>query len=273
MKILVTGANGFIGSAITNNFSSKYDITSTSKRESSKKNFIKINLENEYTNQLKKNKFDIIIHCASNLASQENISSLDLFNKNIKITQNMISIVKQTKPRLLINLSTIAVYPNKTGEYSEQSIIKPSENAEGIYGLSKFCSEEIFNFSFKKTNTKVLNLRLGQTIGKGMRNDRVYSMMISELNKKNIINVYGNGKRSSGFLNIEYFLEKLEKIIENKKIQGTYNFVEENMSYLDLANEIIKKYGDSNSSINILSEGVDSKVKIDSNKIKRYIDE
>ena len=273
MKILLTGAGGFIGSAINNKFFSKYNIISTSREKSKKKDTIKINLEEKYLNQFEECKFDIIIHCASLLANEKDALSLDVFKKNIKITENMITITKKTNPRLFINLSTIAVYPNISGEYKENSIVHPSLNNEGLYGLSKFCSEELLNFSFKETKTKVLNLRLGQTIGKGMRKDRVYSMMKNELKEKNIINVYGNGERTSGFLSINYLLEKIETIINHKGIEGTYNLVENNMSYYDLAKRIIEQHGDNNSSIKIISSGVNSKVKINSDKIEKYLNE
>ncbi len=273
MKILLTGAGGFIGSAINNKFCSKYNIISTSREKSKKKDTIKINLEEKYLNQFEECKFDIIIHCASLLANEKDALSLDVFKKNIKITENMITITKKTNPRLFINLSTIAVYPNISGEYKENSIVHPSLNTEGLYGLSKFCSEELLNFSFKETKTKVLNLRLGQTIGKGMRKDRVYSMMINELKEKNTINVYGNGERISGFLSINYLLEKIETIINHKGIEGTYNLVENNISYYDLAKRIIEQHGDNNSSIKIISSGVNSKVKINSDKIEKCLNE
>lgn len=273
MKILLTGASGFIGTAINNKFCNKYKIIGLSRRRSGKKNTIKINLEDKYLNQFEDYKFDIIIHCASQLTNKEDFLPLDVFKKNIKITENMITITKKTKPKLFINLSTIAVYPNISGEYKENSIVHPSQNTEGLYGLSKFCSEELLSFSLKGTKTKVVNLRLGQTIGKGMRKDRVYSMMVNELKEKNIINVYGNGERISGFLSINYLLEKIENIINHKGIEGTFNLVENNISYYDLAKTIIKEHGNNNSSIKIISSGVNSKVKINSYKIEKCLNE
>ena len=45
------------------------------------------------------------------------------------------------------------------------------------------------------------------------------------------------------------------------------------MSYYDLAKRIIEQHGDNNSSIKIISSGVNSKVKINSDKIEKYLNE
>lgn len=271
MKILITGATGFIGSNLMNYFSKKYDVYGTTRKKSNSHNFIQIDLLDLTNEKELIGKYDVIIHCASILATNENHKNINLLYDNLKISESLISIIAKTEPQLVINLSTIGVYPNIDGTYTETSQIKPGANFEGLYGLSKFCGEEIFSFFFDKTKTRIVNLRLGQTIGEGMRDDRIYSVMKNELQKQNCINVYGNGERTSAFISIDFFIKTIENIIEDKDISGTFNLAETNLSYLELAEQIIEEYGNSNSKIKILSKGSSAKIVIDSSKIKNLL--
>ena len=63
-------------------------------------------------------------------------------------------------PKQVINLSSIAVYPNKDGIFYETSEIRPSANNDGLYGLSKFIGENILDFKCAKSN--IVKLRLAQ---------------------------------------------------------------------------------------------------------------
>lgn len=271
MKILLTGATGFIGSNIFKSLSNDHELYGLSRRKTDASNIINFDLLSTKSLELIGDEFDVIIHCAAKLATTNNHDDFDLFLDNIKITKTLLEMVKCIKPKLVINFSTIGVYPDKDGYYNENSEVKPSDSFEGLYNLSKFSSEELLSFYLNKTKTRLVNLRVGQTIGLGMRNDRIYAIMKEELEKKNIIKVFGNGERISAFLTIEFLIESINKIIDNKDIEGTYNLCEENISYLDLAKRIIKDFGNSNSKIIHLSQSSKAKVIIDNSNIKKYI--
>ena len=211
--------------------------------------------------------FDIIIHCASVLATSENSRDMALFHENIRITESLLLLIRKWKPKVVVNLSTMGVYPNLNGNYDENSLIKPSLNFEGLYGLAKFCSEELLSFSLAKNEIRVVNLRLGQTIGPGMRPDRIYSKMKEELLNKNEILVHGEGERVSSFLSIQYLVEVVNQIISNHDVKDTYNVAEYNLTYRELAEKIISEYGNANSKIIFTKEGSRAKVRIDTRKL------
>tara|TARA_B110000503_G_scaffold115300_1_gene173556 strand:+ start:1027 stop:1860 length:834 start_codon:yes stop_codon:yes gene_type:complete len=274
MNILITGANGFIGSHLNKKFQDKHEIYTISKKIengvfSSRNREIDLSnvsfVKETFANAIFKQKMDVIIHCAAVLSSVDN-KDITVFHKNNAITESIIHIAGITKTDKLINLSTIGVYSNINGTYNEQSVIEPSMNHECLYSLSKVCSEELFKF-YLKHNTQVINLRLGQVYGSGMREDRVFSIMKDELQKNNTVTVFGNGERISNFVSMDYFISKINKIIHNKKVEGTFNLGEKNLSYSDLAEMIIKEYGNSSSKIILKETGVTSKVIIDSSKI------
>lgn len=266
MKILVTGATGFIGKCVISHFSDKHEIFGTC-RALKKGKFIQADLINLSDYGVFDVDFDVVIHCASILATPKNRKNINLLLDNVKITESVQKIAELNKVELIINLSSIGVYPCVNGIYNEESLIRPSDNYEGLYGLSKFCSEELFLLLNKDNHTRIVNLRLGQTLGKGMRNDRIYSIMRDELKKGNVISVWGEGERISSFLTIDYLLKYLTLIIKNKTIKGTFNLSEKNISYKELADEIIFKYGNEKSKIKLIKKGSRSKIKIDSGKL------
>lgn len=272
MNILITGANGFIGKHLVNNLSDTHSIIELYNGSNYSNNKLKftcdlldINSVNNFLNE--QLEIDVIIHLASKIASEKNRNDLSLLYENIKMYEHLNMIIDKFKPKKVINFSSIAVYPNKDGEYFENSEIRPSVNAEGLYGLSKFCGENILDFFNKKNPVNIVHLRVAQVYGHGMRNDRIFNIMRSELEDKNCITVYGNGKRISNFIEVNKVVEKVNFFIENN-IKGIFNIGDKNISYKSLAINIIKEYGNDKSIIKCVDKGVSSKCFINCNKLK-----
>lgn len=275
MNILITGASGFIGNSLRIELSKFHNVYATDvvSKNNNPQFFILDLLKPEEIDQklieLNIPEIDVIIHCASILATSENHRDIKLLYDNLKITESIIKIAKRINSSKIINFSTIGVYPNSDGIFNEESKINPGKNYEAIYGLSKFCSEELF--SFLCDDIKVVNLRNAQTIGEGMRNDRIYAVMLDELKRTNAISVWGNGERTSAFISIEYLVEAIKKIVIRADIQGTFILGEKNLTYFDLAKEIIENYGDENSRIILEEKGNRSKVRFDFSKINNLL--
>ena len=275
MNILITGASGFIGHSLSMGLGKIHNVYSTDiisknndyrfiildllKPEDIKKSILDHNIP----------KIDVIIHCASILATSENHRNIELLYDNLRITESVIKLAKICKPNKILNFSTIGIYKNRDGIINEESEISPASNYEAIYAISKYCSEELFTFLCD--NVKVVNLRNAQTIGQGMRKDRIYSVMLDELRRTNTISVWGNGERISAFTSIQYLIEVVINILLKPEMQGTYILGEKNISYLELAKDIIEEYGNDSSKIVLVEKGNRSKSLYDFSKINRYL--
>ena len=277
MNILITGAGGFIGTHLYNHLEKTHDVTRifSSIQPAGKQNLFSVDLTKKnrvetLIQDLSSIRFDAIIHLASKMASLDSIEKMSILNKNIDMIENMVLLIKRLKPQLVIHFSSMAVYPNISGIFSEDSLPMPQKNRDCIYGLSKFASEVILDFSLRNEKMRIAHLRVAQVYGDGMRQDRIIPVMRKELEEKNTITVYGNGERKSCFIEIKKLVETVDYFLKNK-VDGVYNVGHENISYYDLAKIVLNQYGNEESTIVKLPHGNKEKFNLDSSKLQEIM--
>lgn len=175
MKILITGAGGFIGKTLCQRLNNKFTITGISKKfEKKKYRIIKHNLKKKINI---KETFDYIIHVAAEIPSKYNDQYI--YHSNIKMTKNILKFADENGVFNLIYFSSMAVYDtNKKKNISEKTRLL--KNLKNDYSKSKIESEKyIKNWVNKKKNNKALILRIPGIVGKDS-----HSNFISEIVKK-----------------------------------------------------------------------------------------
>jgi len=278
-KILITGADGFVGSYLSQKIQKDYNIIkliAPGLPEIPEKDIFSVDLADKnavlkFAESQSAENYYAVIHCAFILCQPNDDDNFLYLHKNNQITENIIELFKNIYSSNFINFSSLAVYPNKTGVYYEDSIVDPSNNTECLYGLAKFNSEIIFS-RFLADNINVINLRMCQVYGSGMQEDRVIGMFRKELKERKTITVFGNGERISNFIHIDDVIESVMKILENPR-SGTYNLgCCENISYRELAENLLDGLGESNSKIVFLEKGVKAKVRVNTEKFEQTFD-
>ena len=276
MKVILTGASGFIGKHIAGvlcDQNIQVVALSRTKPTGLPIDFIQFNLVNpnyEKLNQI--GTIDAIIHCSSIMADSSNLKNYSLLYDNLKMSETVVELCKMLNVKQLINLSSIAIYPNIDGEYSEKSMVKVSDNNDAIYGLSKLCAENLYDFLLgKKEKKKVVNLRISQVYGVGMRTDRTYHIMLNELKEKNTVTVFSNGIRVSNFVSVEKVVKVVLFFLTNNENTGVYNLGGENLSYQALAQKLINEHGNANSKVILVDRGVQSKFYLNTNKLSKLM--
>lgn len=280
MKVIITGASGFIGQFIGQYLIDNNVEVITLGRTKPQN----IKSEHIYFDLVKPNfilfketiftDFNTIIHCSSVMADSTNLESFSLLYDNIKMSESIVELSKKLKIKQLINLSSFAVYPNTDGYYDELSQLDVSDNNDSMYGLSKICSENLYNFLLeKKNNINVINLRISQVYGQGMRSDRTYKIMLDELKEKNTITAFSNGERVSNFVSVNKVAKVVQFFLNHQNYKGAYNLGGETLSYKELAQRLIYQYGNQDAKIILVSRGVKSKFYLNTNKLDQLLAE
>lgn len=281
MNVLVTGANGFIGKGLVRTLAGRGDSAcgiyskqvpagdhtrgfhcDLSRRES----------VDGILSELLEGEWDCVVHLASVLCN-DTTDDEQVFDTNLQITRNLIRICRGIRPKQLVHASSMAVYPNLSGTYSENSVVRPSENAEGMYGLSKLCAENLFDHQLRNDGIAILHLRLAQVWGDGMRPDRIMSIMARELEESGKITVFGNGERVSNFIHIDRVLAAIAGLLGREGGSGVFNLGHESLSYLDLARRVAAAHGNSDEVITKVEHGSRARFVLDTTKFEEQFDD
>ncbi|MDD2807889.1 MAG: NAD(P)-dependent oxidoreductase, partial [Patescibacteria group bacterium] len=221
MKILITGASGFIGKSLVAQLLN-YDVTLTLVLRNKSKKFFDFqqvvgDLNSKLTYEKIKDSFDVVVHIAGYVPKKR---SDDLAEKciegNIKATETLI---KNIKTKKLIFISTCEVYGSQTNQIvSESDTPKPISN----YAKSKLAAEKRCKELCKKYGIQLNILRLTTIYGPEDKIKRAIPNFVSAAKKNETIKIYGDGSDIRDYLFINDAIELLTSVIINFK-PGVYN--------------------------------------------------
>ena len=233
-KILITGAEGFLGIHLANYLSSKNKLYCLVKKfpkiRTKKVNYIKCDVtkKDKLKKILEKIKPEVIFHLAAKshpLFSFKFPARTIYVNAvgTINILQNLLEL--NLYPKIIIACSSAQYGTRNFKELplKEENLFKPDH----IYGLSKHFQNLLANQYFKMFNTKVINAIIFNTSGPGKNND-VFFDFSNQYNKqikhkKEISIKCGNLSNKRDFLHYEDTIKALDVISKKGKIGESYN--------------------------------------------------
>jgi nucleoside-diphosphate-sugar epimerase len=273
-KILIIGVSGFIGRELYHSLGREYQVSGIARTKIDLVNcdVVDVSNRNDLMTYFSNHNFDIVINLAAILASAENLRDIGVLTDNLQITSNLIDALKTKEGAHFLNFSSSSVYSNLTGKYTEQGVIKPSDNSDCLYGLSKFNSEMLFDYLLKNHAVDVTQLRVPMVYGVRMNSERIHKVFEKELLENNSISVWGNGERVISHIHIDELSNKLKNII-GKRLCGTFNLMGESISMFDLAQRIINEQGDSKSTIERIDKGSKAQFVLDGILLNNLLDD
>jgi len=263
MKIVVTGAAGFIGYSVSQyilNTGSKFKILGLD------------NIDNYYSTRLKRNRIknirdknfyffkidicnftklekifkkfnpDIVIHLAAQAGVRYSIDHPRKYiNSNVLGYFNILEMCRKFKIKKVIYASSSSVYgDSKIFPLNENNKINP----KNVYALSKKFDEELSSVYSNLYNLKITGLRLFTVYGEWGRPDMfIFKYLKSALLKKVFyLNNYGNHSRDFTFIgDVVKIIYKLI-IIKQKKSHEIFNLCSGKSVKLMNVIKIINKY-------------------------------
>jgi nucleoside-diphosphate-sugar epimerase len=189
VKILLTGASGFLGRYVVNEFKKiGHEIYALGKKDSD----INVNIETEFS--LRKYNIDYVIHIAGKAhifpRSQSDIRSF--WDVNVKGTQNLLRSLEENPPKRIVFISTVAVYGKTYGVLLDENT---PVLALDPYGQSKIQAEaNILDWSFRH-NVICTILRLPLVYGENPPGN--LNSMIQGIKKGYYFNISGGHTRKS----------------------------------------------------------------------------
>ena len=172
MKIVITGADGYIGNHITNELKDKnFNVLNVVKRDSFSRsdNFIikRISRHTDWSNIFKQK--DILIHCAG-ISSNKNIKTKDdiqnLYEINTYCLENLIDEAIKYGIKKIIFFSTFKVI-NKIN-YKKNKNLFPFSKFD-YYTHSKLLAEKILIKKAEQYKHKIIILRIPAVYGENMK--------------------------------------------------------------------------------------------------------
>lgn len=223
MRILISGASGLIGKALSEYFQNKgYDILLLQRKDPAIKPYW--NIEKQIITFNQDDQIDVVIHLAGESIFEGRWNQ----NKKERILKSRIEGTKllseyfsriENKPKVFISCSAIGFYGHR-----ENKILSESSK-KGLGFLSDVCQEwENATSIAVQSKIRVVNIRLGMVLSE--KGGALQKMILPF--KMGLGGIIGNGKQYISWISIFDLLNAINHILENNTIEGPINIVTPN---------------------------------------------
>lgn len=232
MKVLVTGAAGFIGSHAAerlqqggyevtgvDNFSDYYDVSLKElNAEALRKKgieVIKMDLRNTAEYELLSRDFEFILHFSAQPGISSESTFDEYFSNNVIATQNLLEFTQKNQSlKHFFNISTSSVY-GLEATFPETVAPKPAS----WYGVSKLAAEQLVLALSRSNKMKTSSLRLFSVYGPRERPEKLYTKLIAcGLNNKAFPIFEGSEKHLRSFTYVGDIVDGIFKAVQQHEL-------------------------------------------------------
>ena len=211
MKVLITGAGGFIGKKTGEYFVRQgYDVVGWDRFPS--ENGLHVEAVNMLDQALVEEalgncKPDIIIHCAGSADVGNSVRNPYAdFQGNVGITHNLLFSLRKMEqnPRI--------VYISSAGVYGNQKTLPIREDAElnpmSPYALHKQMCEKLCQYMISNYQADIKMVRIFSAYGAGLRK-QIFWDMSEKIKKTGRLDMFGTGEESRDFIHVDDVVQAL----------------------------------------------------------------
>lgn len=212
MKVLITGASGFIGYRTGIAFQERgYDVVGWDR---SKINngfpiiMVDLSDENEISRQLDSFRPDIIIHCAGSADVGKSVSNpIQDYHGNVTITHNLLFALHklELEKTRFVFLSSAGVYGNPVSlPITEEMPLNPLSP----YALHKVMCEEVCKYFANNYKMNVKVARIFSAYGAGLRK-QIFWDMYQKQKGTGRLDMFGTGNESRDYIHVDDVVQSL----------------------------------------------------------------
>ena len=232
MKILVTGAAGFIGSHTAerlkslghdvygvDNFSPYYslDLKKLNEKALNDKGIqiIEIDLRQKNLPKVLPKDINYIFHYAAQPGISSTSTFEDYFENNIIATKNLIDYALNLPDlKLFVNIGTSSIY-GLEATYPEDKAPKPASH----YGVTKLAAEQLVLQKSREKQIKACSLRLYSVIGPRERPEKMYTKLIDLGLKDEAFPLFeGSDTHLRSFTDVDDIVDGVISVIEKEDL-------------------------------------------------------
>lgn len=302
MKILTTGAAGFIGSNFVHYMYEKYDdieirIYDKLTYAGNINNFAGLDPKpflyekdicdyNNFMLALLQFKPDYVVHFAAESHVDNSLSSPQVFlDTNILGTETILRAIKDynshtqnkgevfTPIKKMVHISTDEVYGSlETGEADEAHAFK----ANSPYSASKAAGDLMCRAYFKSYGVPVSIIRGSNCYGPRQFPEKLIPLSLTNLMADKKIGVYGTGLQVREWIYTEDFASGVEAVMLSGRLGEAYNLgggMDNRVTNLDIIGELLRLSGKDENSVEFIKDraGHDMRYALNSNKLKNEL--
>ena len=221
--VLIAGASGFIGSAVSSSLSANYEILLANRDEFDLEEY------DEAHSMVKKYEPKILINAAGRVAGiQGNLDNpTELLASNTRIALNISKAAHELNVTHVIQFASACIYPSNEITPSRPTDIGKGaiEESSKSYAISKLLAIQLFSAYRNQFGRKWITIIPSNLYGAGDWNHgsqgHVAAMLMERFSKaakdsKNEIEVWGDGQSLRNFLNVQDLSNAVKYIIDSE---------------------------------------------------------
>jgi nucleoside-diphosphate-sugar epimerase len=164
-KVLITGANGFIGGTLIRYYQNQGQDVIGVDLVGNGADILEGDISQPHTISHLLKECDVIVHTAALVSNA--MKDSDMWRVNVLATRNLITAAKEHKVRRFVQISSVVAYGNSAeGELDEN---QPVHADGGSYVLTKLASEHVVLSEQANDDIEIVILRPGDAYGPGSR--------------------------------------------------------------------------------------------------------
>jgi dTDP-glucose 4,6-dehydratase len=206
----------------------------------SKYTFVKGDITNKklVKDLFEKYQFEFVIHFAAETHVDRSMFNFSEFiQTNVVGAHTIIEMCHQFKVKKLIFISTDEVYGDiEKGFTDENSKLNPSSP----YSASKTSGDLIASTYIKMYNDPIIVVRSGNNYGTNQYPEKLIPLTVSNIMHNKKIPIHGTGNYYRSWVHVEDFCDAVVLLMVSGPKNGIYNVSGEELSNLDIVNEIFK---------------------------------